>query len=366
MSRARSCRTRTRGPSLRSTRATIREAVRGLVEEGYLVPPRGLRARLVTARPLLRNSLDTELLVCRVPRVDRRPGRPASHPGAPHGPRRRGRREHLLMDVGLLVVELTRVRTADDRPGSIRWTACRPIWSTASATGLRSAARSMRCSRRAAIRSAMARRRLGRRLPIGNSPPCLPFRKALCSGAFRAGRRRRGRPADAGWWRVPAASSCASTGVTRHVRLTLEELALVPGDRARLVVSEQDDAGRLPMVGHPRWVGVGNADAGLCGGISWFVRECFETGLAPMPAVTSPRRTTARRFSGRSCAVKSCPSTGCAGPCVSGCRPARQPERAASPRRSTRSGRGSGPCVSTPAGCRWSAWCGTTAGTRST
>ena len=36
----------------------------------------------------------------------------------------------------------------------------------------------------------------------------------------------------------------------------------------------------------PRWVGVGNADAGLCGGMSWFVRERFETGL-PMPAVTS-------------------------------------------------------------------------------
>ena len=29
----------------------------------------------------------------------------------------------------------------------------------------------------------------------------------------------------------------------------------------------------------PRWVGVGNADAGLCGGMSWFVRERFETGL---------------------------------------------------------------------------------------
>ena len=36
----------------------------------------------------------------------------------------------------------------------------------------------------------------------------------------------------------------------------------------------------------PRWVGVGNAEAGLCGGMSWFVRERFETGL-PMPADTS-------------------------------------------------------------------------------
>ena len=28
----------------------------------------------------------------------------------------------------------------------------------------------------------------------------------------------------------------------------------------------------------PRWVGVGDADAGLCGGMSWFVREWFEEG----------------------------------------------------------------------------------------
>lgn len=37
----------------------------------------------------------------------------------------------------------------------------------------------------------------------------------------------------------------------------------------------------------PRWVGVGNASAGLCGGMSWFVRERFETGQ-PVPADTSP------------------------------------------------------------------------------
>jgi hypothetical protein len=33
----------------------------------------------------------------------------------------------------------------------------------------------------------------------------------------------------------------------------------------------------------PRWVGVGDASAGLCGGMSWFVRERFEAGL-PIPA----------------------------------------------------------------------------------
>ena len=36
----------------------------------------------------------------------------------------------------------------------------------------------------------------------------------------------------------------------------------------------------------PRWVGVGDADAGLCGGMSWFVREWFEEGRA-IPADTS-------------------------------------------------------------------------------
>jgi hypothetical protein len=29
----------------------------------------------------------------------------------------------------------------------------------------------------------------------------------------------------------------------------------------------------------PRWIGVGDAKSGLCGGMSWFVRERFETGV---------------------------------------------------------------------------------------
>jgi hypothetical protein len=37
----------------------------------------------------------------------------------------------------------------------------------------------------------------------------------------------------------------------------------------------------------PRWVGVGDAEAGLCGGMSWFVREWFEEGR-PVPADTAP------------------------------------------------------------------------------
>ena len=36
----------------------------------------------------------------------------------------------------------------------------------------------------------------------------------------------------------------------------------------------------------PRLVGVGDADAGLCGGMSWFVREWFETGR-PIPTDTT-------------------------------------------------------------------------------
>jgi hypothetical protein len=34
----------------------------------------------------------------------------------------------------------------------------------------------------------------------------------------------------------------------------------------------------------PRWIGIGDASAGLCGGMSWFVRERFEAGL-PVPTV---------------------------------------------------------------------------------
>ncbi len=35
----------------------------------------------------------------------------------------------------------------------------------------------------------------------------------------------------------------------------------------------------------PRWIGIGDASAGLCGGMSWYVRERFEAGL-PIPADT--------------------------------------------------------------------------------
>ena len=38
----------------------------------------------------------------------------------------------------------------------------------------------------------------------------------------------------------------------------------------------------------PRWVGVGDATAGLCGGMSWFVRERFESGRPLPPDTTAP------------------------------------------------------------------------------
>ncbi len=38
----------------------------------------------------------------------------------------------------------------------------------------------------------------------------------------------------------------------------------------------------------PRWIGVGDAKAGLCGGMSWFVRERFHAGLAIPAVVAAP------------------------------------------------------------------------------
>ena len=38
----------------------------------------------------------------------------------------------------------------------------------------------------------------------------------------------------------------------------------------------------------PRWIGIGDASAGLCGGMSWFVRERFEAGLPVPPDTEAP------------------------------------------------------------------------------
>ena len=96
------------------SRATIREAVRGLVEEGYLVRRQG-SGTYVTERPLLRNSLDvnfsyTAYLESLGVRATRRvlgiSRRPAGKVVA----------ERLHVASNEPVVEVRRVRTADERP----------------------------------------------------------------------------------------------------------------------------------------------------------------------------------------------------------------------------------------------------------
>jgi len=38
----------------------------------------------------------------------------------------------------------------------------------------------------------------------------------------------------------------------------------------------------------PRWIGIGDASAGLCGGMAWYVRERFEAGLPIPPDTEAP------------------------------------------------------------------------------
>lgn len=96
------------------SRATIREAVRGLAEEGYLSRRHG-SGTYVTSRPMLRNSLDrnfsyTSYLESTGVRAGRRilevRSAGATDPVA----------EHLELAPGAPIVILRRVRTADERP----------------------------------------------------------------------------------------------------------------------------------------------------------------------------------------------------------------------------------------------------------
>ncbi len=96
------------------SRATIREAVRGLSEEGYLVRRQG-SGTYVTERPLLRNSLDvnfsyTAYLESLGVRASRRV---IAVRRAPAGDEVG---ERLRIGHGDPIVEVRRVRTADDRP----------------------------------------------------------------------------------------------------------------------------------------------------------------------------------------------------------------------------------------------------------
>jgi GntR family transcriptional regulator len=96
------------------SRATIREAVRGLVEEGYLARRQG-SGTYVTARPLLRNSLDTNFsYTSYLESTGVRAGRRIL--GLSTVPASESVAEHLLLEPGRHVVELRRVRTAGDRP----------------------------------------------------------------------------------------------------------------------------------------------------------------------------------------------------------------------------------------------------------
>jgi hypothetical protein len=59
--------------------------------------------------------------------------------------------------------------------------------------------------------------------------------------------------------------------------------ASVPGflpSQAGLHFANRFESGPTVKLGFidPRWVGIGDASAGLCGGMCWFVRERFETG----------------------------------------------------------------------------------------
>lgn len=96
------------------SRATIREAVRGLVEEGYLSRRQG-SGTFVTSRPLLRNSLDTNFsYTSYLESTGVRAGRRIL--GVRIVPADAAIAERLDVEPGTPVVELRRVRTADDQP----------------------------------------------------------------------------------------------------------------------------------------------------------------------------------------------------------------------------------------------------------
>ncbi len=96
------------------SRTTIREAVRGLAEEGYLVRRQG-SGTFVTARPLLRNSLDTNFsYTAYLESTGVRGGRRIL--GLATVPADELVAEQLGIEPGDPVVELRRVRTADDKP----------------------------------------------------------------------------------------------------------------------------------------------------------------------------------------------------------------------------------------------------------
>jgi DNA-binding GntR family transcriptional regulator len=96
------------------SRATIREAVRGLVEEGDLVRRQG-SGTFVTQRPHLRNSLDRHFSYTGyLDSLGVRAGKQLL--GASVVPADATVAERLDVAIGTPVAELRRIRTADDRP----------------------------------------------------------------------------------------------------------------------------------------------------------------------------------------------------------------------------------------------------------
>jgi GntR family transcriptional regulator len=96
------------------SRVTVREAVRGLIEDGFVVRRQG-SGTYVTRRPLLRNSLDvnfsyTEYLASAGVRAGRSVLSTKTIPADSHVA------EDLAIAEGTEVVEVRRIRTADDRP----------------------------------------------------------------------------------------------------------------------------------------------------------------------------------------------------------------------------------------------------------
>jgi DNA-binding GntR family transcriptional regulator len=96
------------------SRVTIREAVRGLIEDGYVVRRQG-SGTYVTRRPILQNSLDTNFSYTDyIESVGTRAGKQVL--GARSITADAETASALGLAVGASVVELRRIRTADRRP----------------------------------------------------------------------------------------------------------------------------------------------------------------------------------------------------------------------------------------------------------
>ena len=96
------------------SRVTIREAVRGLIEDGLVVRRHG-SGTYVTRRPLIRNSLDVNFSYTEhFQESGFRPGRRLL--GLKHVQADADLAEGLGLEVGAALLEVRRIRTADGRP----------------------------------------------------------------------------------------------------------------------------------------------------------------------------------------------------------------------------------------------------------